>query len=106
MGPLKIVRMAGNLTEPSGPCARFILEAETECGAFMSAADQLFGKEVASKAVALWVEELEADVKDFSDLDWGWRNVTISAARRLADIMGATHSAAAPAERCVEFLAD
>jgi hypothetical protein len=92
MAPLKMFAIATNRTQPSGPCAKLIQDAETECGAFMSATNQLFGKEVALTAVALWVEELEADPKHFRGCDSGWRIVTISAARRLADLMGATRS--------------
>jgi hypothetical protein len=92
MGPLKMFAIATNRTQPSGPCAKLIQDAETECGAFMSATNQLFGKEVARTAVALWVEELEANPEHFRGRDSGWRIVTISAASRLADLMGATRS--------------
>jgi hypothetical protein len=89
MGPLKMFAIATNRTQPSGSCAKLIQDAETECGAFMSATNQLFGKEVARTAVALWVEELEADPGHFRGRA-GWRIVTISAASRLADLMSAT----------------
>ena len=58
MGALKVFPMATNRAQSSEPCAELILEAEIECGAFMSATNRLFGKGVARAAVALWVEEL------------------------------------------------
>lgn len=92
MGALKMFPRATYRIQPSGACAKLILDAETECGAFMSATNQLFGQEVARKAVGLWVEELEERPKCFRGRDSDWRNVTISAASRLADLMGATRS--------------
>jgi hypothetical protein len=90
MGALKMFPIATNRTQASGPCAKLILDAEIECGAFMSATNQLFGEEVARTAMGLWVEELEADPRHFRDRDSDWRIVTISAASRLADLMGTT----------------
>lgn len=58
----------------------------------MSATDQLFGKEVALEAAGLWVEELEAGPKHLRGPGSDCRIVTISAASRLADLMGATRS--------------
>ena len=87
MGALNMFPIATNRAQSSGPCAKLILEAEMECGAFMSATNQLFGKEVACKAVGLWVEELEAGPKHPRGHGSDWRIVTISAARRLADLM-------------------
>jgi hypothetical protein len=92
MGALKVFPIATNRVESSGPCAKLILDAEIECGAFMSATNQLFGKEVACKAVGLWVEELEAGPKHLRGRKSHWRTVTISAASRLANLMGATRS--------------
>jgi hypothetical protein len=92
MGALKMFPIATNRATSSGPCAKLILEAEIECGAFTSATNRLFGKEVARTAVALWVEELEACPKHFRGSDSLWRIVTISSASRLADLMGATRS--------------
>ena len=90
VGALKMFRVATNPAQSSGPCAKLILEAEIECGAFMSATNQLFGKEVARTAVALWVEELEACPKHFRGRASHWRIVTISAASRLADLKEST----------------
>jgi hypothetical protein len=90
MGALPMFPIATNRAQSSGPCAKLILEAEMECGAFMSATNQLFGKEVACKAVGLWVEELEAGPKHLRGPGPDCRIVTISAASRLADLMGAT----------------
>ena len=59
--------------------------AERALSAFVTAVDQLFGAEQASRAADLWIEELERT-------DWpseapaiDWRKVTIAAAGRLAD---------------------
>lgn len=65
MGALKVFPIATNRAQSSEPCAELILEAEIECGAFMSATNRLFGKEVARTAVALWVEEWEAGPEHF-----------------------------------------
>jgi hypothetical protein len=90
MGALKMSPVATNRVPSRGPCAKLILEAEIECGAFMSATIRLFGKEVARTAGALWVEELEAGPRKFRGRDSLWRIVTISAASRLADRMSPT----------------
>ena len=92
MDVLEMFLVATDRIRPSGPCAKLILEAEIECGAFMSATNRLFGKQAARAAVALWVEELEAGPRHFRGRDLVWRIVTISAASRLADLMGATRS--------------
>ena len=96
MGALNMFPIATNRRRPSGPCAKRVLGAEIECGAFMSATNQLFGKEVARTAVGLWVEELEAGPKHLRGPGSDWRIVTISAASRLADLMGATRSTEKP----------
>ena len=90
MDVLEMFRVAPNRIQPSDSCAKLILDAEIECGAFMSATNQLFGKEVARTAVALWVEELEACPKHFRGRASHWRIVTISAASRLADLKSPT----------------
>jgi hypothetical protein len=92
MGALNMFPTATNRVQSRGRCAKLILEAEIECGAFMSATNRLFGKQAARAAVALWVEELEAGPRHFRGRDLVWRIVTISAASRLADLMGATRS--------------
>jgi hypothetical protein len=76
-------------------CEKLILTAEIECAAFMSAANQLFGEEVALRAGGLWVDALEAD-SSFRCQASGSRRVTILAAGRLADLMGATRQTLAP----------
>jgi hypothetical protein len=96
MGALKMFPVATNRAQSSGPCAKRVLGAEIECGAFMSAINQLFGEEVARTAVSLWVEELEAGPNHFRGRDSDWRVVTISAASRLADLMGTTCSTEKP----------
>jgi hypothetical protein len=90
MGALKMFPMATNRAQSSGPCAKLILEAEIECGAFMSATNQLFGEGAARTAGSLWVEELEASPNHFRGRASHWRIVTISAASRLADLMSPT----------------
>jgi hypothetical protein len=92
MDVLEMFPVATNRIRPSGPCAKLILEAEMECGAFMSATIRLFGKEVARTAGALWVDELEAGPRNFRGRDSLWRIVTISAASRLADLMSPSRS--------------
>jgi hypothetical protein len=86
IGALKIFPVAPNRIQPSGPCAKLILDAEIECGAFISATNQLFGKVVAPTAVGPWVEELEAGRKHFQG-PVRMRIVTIFASSRLADRM-------------------
>ena len=92
MDVLEMFPVATNRIRPRDPCAKLILGAEIECGAFMSATNQLFGEGAARTAGVLWVEELEAGPNDFRSHDSGWRIVTISAANRLADLMDATCS--------------
>lgn len=70
-------------------CGKLILTAEIECAAFMSAAKQLFGQDVALHAGGLWVDVLETH-PSFRCQASGLRLVTILAASRLADLMGAT----------------
>jgi hypothetical protein len=96
MGALKVFPIATNRRRPSGPCAKRVLGAEIECGAFMSAINQLFGEEVARTAVSLWVEELESGLNHFQGRNSDWRVVTISAASRLADLTGTTCSTEKP----------
>ena len=54
----------------------------------MSAAKQLFGKEMALRAGGLWVETLEAD-SSFTCQNHHLQDVTILAASRLADLVTA-----------------
>jgi hypothetical protein len=86
--------VATNRIGPSGPCAKLILGAEIECGAFMSATNQLFGEGAARTAGDLWVEEFEAGLNHFRGRDSDWRIVTISVANRLANLKDATRSKA------------
>jgi hypothetical protein len=92
MDVLEMFLVATDRIRPSGPCAKLILDAEIECGAFISATNQLFGEGAAHIAGGLWVEELEASPNHFRSFALDWRIVTISAASRLADLMGATRS--------------
>jgi len=87
MDALEMFPVATDRIRSSEPCAKLILDAEIECGAFISATNQLFGEGAACTAGALWVEELEASPNHLRGLASGWRIVTISAARRLADLM-------------------
>jgi hypothetical protein len=90
MDVLEMFLVATDRIRPSGPCAKLILEAETECGAFIAATNQLFGEGAARTAGSLWVEELEASLNHFRGRASHWRIVTISAASRLADLMSPT----------------
>ena len=92
MDVLEMFPVATNRIRPSGPCAKLILGAEIECGAFMSATNQLFGEGAARTAGGLWVEEFEAFLNYFRGRDSDWRIVTISASNRLANLMDATRS--------------
>jgi hypothetical protein len=92
MHVLEMFPVATNHMRPNGPCAKLILGAEIECGAFMSAINQLSGEGAARTAGDLWAEELEAGPNHFRGHDSDWRMVTISAANRLADLMDATCS--------------
>jgi hypothetical protein len=69
-------------------CAKLILAAEIECGAFMFAAKHLFGEEMTLRAGGLWVEALEED-SSFQCQHTSLRLITIIAACKLADLMGA-----------------
>jgi hypothetical protein len=86
---LTVLPVATGLTQMNSSCAKLILTAEIECAAFMSAAKQLFGEEVALHAGSLWADVLETD-SSFRCQASGLRLVTILAASRLADLMGAT----------------
>jgi hypothetical protein len=92
MDVLEMFPVATNRIRPRDPCAKLILGAEIECGAFMSATNQLFGEGAARTAGVLWAEELEAGPNDFRSHDSDWWIVTISAANRLADLKDATRS--------------
>lgn len=89
MDSLTVLPAATGQRQTNSSCAKLILAAEIECGAFMSAAKQLFGEEMTLRAGGLWVEALEID-SSFRCQDSGLRLVTILAAGRLADLMGAT----------------
>jgi hypothetical protein len=103
MDVLEMFPVATNRIGLSGPCAKLILAAEIECGAFMSATNQLFGEGAARTAGGLWVEEFEACLNYFRGRDSDWRIVTISAANRLASLMDATRSkVAVPLQRARE----
>ena len=73
-------------TQVNDCCASLILAAEVECGAFMSAAKQLFGEEMALRAGGLWVETLEAD-SSFTCQNNLLREVTTLAVSRLTDLV-------------------
>jgi hypothetical protein len=87
MDVIEMFPVATDRIRPSEPCAKLILDAEIECGAFMSATKQLFGEGAACAAGGFWVEELEASPNHFRGLASDWRIVTISAASRFADLM-------------------
>jgi hypothetical protein len=62
----------------------FLMLAEREMSAFVSAVDELFGAEQARQSAADWIEELEL-------MDWptgesipNWRQVTLGASVRLS----------------------
>jgi hypothetical protein len=65
----------------------FLIRAERELSAFISAVDKLFGAEQAHKSALEWIEELEL-------MDWpsgesapDWRRATLSASVRLGTLM-------------------
>jgi hypothetical protein len=65
----------------------FLIMAERELSAFISAIDNLFGAEQAHKSALDWIEELEL-------MDWpsgesapDWRRATLSASARLGTLM-------------------
>jgi hypothetical protein len=65
----------------------FLILAERELSAFISAVDNLFGAEQAHKSALDWIEELEL-------MDWpsgesapDWRRATLSASARLGTLM-------------------
>jgi hypothetical protein len=87
MDVLEMFPVVPNRIRLSGSCAKLLLDAEIECGAFISATNQLFGEGAARTAGDLWVEELEAGPNHFRGHDSDWRIVTISAANRLANLM-------------------
>jgi hypothetical protein len=53
MDVLEMFPVATNRIGLSGPCAKLILAAEIECGAFMSPTNQLFGEGAARTAGGL-----------------------------------------------------
>jgi hypothetical protein len=88
MNSLRVLPAATGQRQMNSCCARLILAAEIECGAFMSATKRLFGEGMALRAGNLWVEALEAD-SSFRCQDSDLRPVTILAADKLFDLMGA-----------------
>lgn len=89
MDCLTVLPAATNRRRMKDSCAPLILAAEIECSAFMSATKQLFGHDMTLHAGDLWVRALEEDSSfrcQHSDL----RLITIIAASKLADLMGAT----------------
>jgi hypothetical protein len=93
MNSLIVLAAVTDQTHMNSRCAELILAAETECGAFISAAKQLFGEAMALRAGYLWVEALEADTS-FRCQHSGLRLATIFAAGKLADLMGANSTIA------------
>lgn len=69
-------------------CGTLILAASLECGAFIAATRMLFGEELGLRAGDLWAEALEAE-PHFRCQNSSMRLVTILAAIKLADLMGA-----------------
>jgi hypothetical protein len=86
---LRVLPVAGGQRQTSKSCAKLILAAEMECGSFVSAAKQLFGEHMALYAGILWVAALETD-SSFGCRNSNLRQVTILAASKLADLIGAT----------------
>ena len=89
MNSLTMLPVATAQKELNSSCAKLIRAAEIECGAFMLATKQLFGEEIALRAGGLWVDALEAG-SGFRCQESCLRPVTILAAGRLADFIGAT----------------
>jgi hypothetical protein len=89
MNSLTILPVTTGQRRLESSCAELIRAAEIECSAFMFATEQLFGKDTALRAGGLWVDALEAD-SGFQCQKSRLRLVTIFAAARLADLIGAT----------------
>ena len=85
---LKILPDAIDESQVYTPCGALVLAASLECGAFIAATRVLFGEELAFRAGYLWAEALEAEPR-FRFQSSSMRLVTILAAIKLADLMGA-----------------
>jgi hypothetical protein len=86
---LRVLPVAGGQRQTNRSCAKLILAAEMECGSFVSAAKQLFGEHMALYAGNLWVAALETGSSSRCR-NSSLRQVTILAASKLADLIGAT----------------
>lgn len=95
MNSLRVLPVAGGQRRTNRSCAKLISAAEMECGSFVSAAKQLFGEHVALYAGTLWVVALETD-SSFRYRNSSFRQVTILAASKLADLIGATRQTPRP----------
>jgi hypothetical protein len=87
MSSLTVLPAGTSQRQENSCCASLVLAANAECGAFMSAARDLFGDRLAFSAGDLWVEALQLD-QSFQCGAVGFRKVTIVAAGMLADLMG------------------
>ena len=66
---------------------RFLLLAEKELAAFMSAVDELFGPERARQSALDWIKELERMDWPSGDSVPDWRQITVGASARLGLLM-------------------
>ena len=80
----------------TGPCIqladRFLLLAEKELAAFMSAVDELFGPEQARQSALDWIQELERMDWPSGDSVPDWRQTTVGASGRLGALMFGSRS--------------
>jgi len=65
----------------------FLVLAEKELSAFISAVDKLFGVEQARQSALDWIEELELMVWPSGESVPDWRRATLGASARLGALM-------------------
>jgi hypothetical protein len=63
--------------------ARFLIPAEKELAAFISAVDNLFGPEQARQSALDWIQELKRMDWLYGDSVPDWRRVTVATSARL-----------------------
>lgn len=73
------------------PCVQlangFVVLAEKELSAFISAVDKLFGAEQARESALDWIEELELMDWPSGESSPDWRRATLRASARLGTLM-------------------
>jgi hypothetical protein len=78
------------------PCVQlangFLILAEKELSAFISAVEKLFGAEPARQSALDWIEELELMDWPLGDAIPDWRRATVAASVRLNVLMSGSRS--------------